>query len=102
MRRLCALPTRDARHGRLYAFRPDWSTRRREPGDDFFRAVRILDARYRVEHDPVEDGCDCPLCARHSAAYLHHLFKVGDASAERLATLHNLRFYVRLFALLRG
>jgi queuine tRNA-ribosyltransferase len=34
-------------------------------------------------------------------AYLHHLFKVGDASAERLATLHNLRFYVRLFALLR-
>ena len=50
----------------------------------------------------MEETCDCPLCARHSAAYLHHLFKVGDLSAERLATLHNLRFYVRLFDLLRG
>lgn len=72
------------------------------PGDDFFRAVRIHDQRYRVDHGPIEDGCDCPLCRRHSAAYLHHLFKVGDTSAERLATLHNLRFYVRLFELLRG
>jgi queuine tRNA-ribosyltransferase len=97
----CALPTRDARHGRLYAFRPGWADREPAPGDDFYRAVRIHDARYRVDHAPVEDGCDCPLCARHTAAYLHHLFKVGDTSAERLATLHNLRFYVRLFELLR-
>jgi len=97
-----ALPTRDARHGRLYAFRPGWASRRPSPGDDFFRAVRIHDARHRVDHGPIEEGCDCPVCARHSAAYLHHLFKVGDLSAERLATLHNLRFYVRLFGLLRA
>jgi queuine tRNA-ribosyltransferase len=96
------LPTRDARHGRLYAFRAGWAARRPAPGNAFYRAVRIHDARYRVDHGPIEDGCDCPVCSRHSAAYLHHLFKVGDASAERLATLHNLRFYVRLFALLRG
>lgn len=98
----CALPTRDARHGRLYAFKPGSATRRPGVGDDFYRALRIHDPEWRVAHKPIEDGCDCPLCARHSAAYLHHLFKVGDASAERLATLHNLRFYVRLFALLRG
>jgi queuine tRNA-ribosyltransferase len=97
----CALPTRDARHGRLYAFRDGWASRRPAPGDDFYRAVRIMDAEHRVNHAPVEDGCDCPLCERHTAAYLHHLFKVGDLSAERLATLHNLRFYVRLFGLLR-
>lgn len=97
-----ALPTRDARHGRLYAFRPEWSGRRPSPGDAFYRAVRIHDREHRVEHGPIEEGCDCPACSRHSAAYLHHLFKVGDASAERLATLHNLRFYVRLFGLLRG
>ena len=97
-----ALPTRDARHGRLYAFRDGWAARRPSAGDDFYRAVRIHDARYRVDHRPIEDGCDCPLCSRHTAAYLHHLFKVGDLSAERLATLHNLRFYVRLFDLLRG
>jgi len=97
----CALPTRDARHGRLYAFKPGWASRRPAPGDDFYRAVRIHDARYRIDHSPVEEGCDCPVCERHSAAYLHHLFKVGDLSAERLATLHNLRFYVRLFENLR-
>jgi queuine tRNA-ribosyltransferase len=96
------LPTRDARHGRLYAFKSGWGTRRPAPGDDFFRAIRIHDPEYRVDHGPVEDRCDCPLCSRHSRAYLHHLFKVGDITAERLATLHNLRFYVRLFELLRG
>ena len=97
-----ALPTRDARHGRLYAFRPEWSGRRPSPCDAFYRAVRIHDREHRVEHGPIEEGCDCPACSRHSAAYLHHLFKVGDASAERLATLHNLRFSVCLFGLLRG
>ncbi len=96
------LPTRDARHGRLYAFRAGWSSRRPGPGEDFYRAVRIHDPPYRVDHGPIEDGCDCPVCTRYSTAYLHHLFKVGDLSAERLATLHNLRFYVRLFALLRS
>jgi queuine tRNA-ribosyltransferase len=97
-----ALPTRDARHGRLYAFKPGWAARRPSAGDDFFRAVRIHDQPYRVDHGPIEEGCDCPLCTSHSAAYLHHLFKVGDLSAERLATLHNLRFYVRLFEALRA
>jgi queuine tRNA-ribosyltransferase len=95
------LPTRDARHGRLYAFRDGWATRRPSPGDDFFRAVRIHDAEHRVDHGPIEAGCDCPTCTAHSVAYLHHLFKVGDRSAERLATLHNLRFYARLVAALR-
>jgi queuine tRNA-ribosyltransferase len=96
-----ALPTRDARHGRLYAFRQGWGSRQPAPGDDFFTAVRIHDPEQRVDHAPIEDGCDCPVCTRHTRAYLHHLFKVGDTSAERLATLHNLRFYVRLFSLLR-
>jgi queuine tRNA-ribosyltransferase len=96
-----SLPTRDARHGRLYAFRPGWPGRALKPGSTFFRAVRIMDAKYRTDTGPIEDGCDCPACSRLSRAYLHHLFKVGDASAERLATLHNLRFYVRLFSALR-
>lgn len=97
----CALPTRDARHGRLYAFRPGYPDGSLRPGAAFFRALHILDARYRVDHEPIEDGCDCPTCGHVSRAYLHHLFKVGDLSAERLATLHNLRFYIRLVGALR-
>jgi queuine tRNA-ribosyltransferase len=61
-----------------------------------------MDPPYRADHAPIEDGCDCPACARYSRAYLHHLFKVGDVTAERLATLHNLRFYARLMDALRS
>jgi len=98
----CALPTRDARHGRLYAFLPGKSTLRPKAGERFYEAIRIMDPPYRADHAPIEAGCDCPACARYSRAYLHHLFKVGDVSAERLATLHNLRFYARLMDALRS
>jgi queuine tRNA-ribosyltransferase len=98
----CALPTRDARHGRLYVFRSGYPYRAPRTGAAFFRALHILDARYRSDHEAIEAGCDCPACRTYSRAYLHHLFKVGDTSAERLATLHNLRFYVRLMQRLRA
>lgn len=98
----CALPTRDARHGRLYAFLPGRSASRPRADERFYEAIRIMDPAYRADHSPVEDGCDCPVCTRHTRAYLHHLFKVGDVSAERLATLHNLRFYARLMDALRA
>jgi queuine tRNA-ribosyltransferase len=89
----CSLPTRDARHRRLYRFTPDV-----EPGagSGFYEHVYILDERYASQSDPVDPGCDCPTCRRYGAAYLHHLFKIDDSSGERLATLHNLRFYTRL------
>ena len=98
----CALPTRDARHGRLYAFLPGRAAVRPREDERFYEAIRIMDPPYRADHSPVEDGCDCPVCARYTRAYLHHLFKVGDVSAERLATLHNLRFYARLTEALRA
>jgi queuine tRNA-ribosyltransferase len=49
----CALPTRDARHGRLYAFKPGRADRRPAPNDAFYRAVRIHDPTYRVDHGPI-------------------------------------------------
>jgi queuine tRNA-ribosyltransferase len=101
-----SFPTRDARHGRLYVWRGNRqqatgnSGRGSRMGDDFYSMLYILDAKYHADREPVDAGCDCPACSRYSRAYLHHLFKVGDSSAERLATLHNLRFYVRLTAAL--
>ena len=44
----CSLPTRDARHGRLYAFRPGWPGRALRPGVEFFRTLHVLDPRYRA------------------------------------------------------
>jgi queuine tRNA-ribosyltransferase len=96
----CSLPTRDARRHRLYRFLPgcDPGAQRTPyaPGEPFYDVLYALDQAHANDFGPVDPTCDCPLCARYSLAYLRHLFRVEDGTAERLATLHNLRFYVRL------
>ncbi len=91
----CVLPTRDARHKRLYAFRKGAEGCQLE-GRDFYEKVYIGDRRHVRDDSPIEEGCDCRCCQRYSRAFLHHLFRVGDHLAMRLATIHNLRFYARL------
>ena len=61
----------------------------------------IGDRRHVRDDSPIEEGCDCRCCRRYSRAFLHHLFRVGDHLAMRLATIHNLRFYARLTDALR-
>lgn len=97
----CSLPTRDARRGRLYTWLPGYPEAAPRPGVPFYRTFYSRDTDHHADPSPVDPGCDCPLCTRYSRAYLHHLTKVGDAGAERLSTLHNLRFYARLMAALR-
>ena len=46
--------------------------------------------------EPVAEGCPCPVCARHSRAYLHYLSRAGEPTAARLLTIHNLTFMARL------
>jgi queuine tRNA-ribosyltransferase len=77
----CVIPTRHGRHGMLYT----------EHG-----VLAIKNARYREDPAPVEEGCDCPACRSVSRAYLAHLVRSGEALGARLASLHNLRFYLRL------
>ncbi|HEY2442476.1 MAG TPA: tRNA guanosine(34) transglycosylase Tgt [Streptosporangiaceae bacterium] len=96
----CTIPTRDARHGRLYAFVPEIAERGLSPDRGFYRNVYIHDADNARCDEPVCLTCDCPTCSRYSRAYLHHLFRVKDGLADRLATLHNLRFYTRLLGML--
>jgi queuine tRNA-ribosyltransferase len=79
----CVVPTRHARHGLLYTSRG---------------TLAIRNARHREDFAPVDADCDCRLCAGFSRAYLRHLFHAGEALGPRLATLHNLRFYLRLLA----
>ncbi len=96
----CTLPTRDARHRRIYNFRSA------EPAsvleDGFYEYLHILDDVYLSDGRPLSAHCGCPCCRRYSRAYLHHLFAVGDPLALRLATLHNLTFYTDLLARLRA
>jgi queuine tRNA-ribosyltransferase len=77
----CVVPTRNGRHGLLFT------------GEG---VLHIRSARFRSDSSTPDPGCDCPLCTRHSRAYLCHLIRSGEALGARLASLHNLRFYQRL------
>jgi len=96
----CTIPTRDARHRRLYAFRSAPEDAPARP-DDFCDVIYMQDDKHRRDARPVDETCDCPCCRNYSRAYLHHLFQVWDPLALRLATMHNLRFYARLMDGLR-
>jgi queuine tRNA-ribosyltransferase len=96
----CTIPTRDARHGRLYSFVPDIADRPLTPDREFYRNVYIHDEKNSWVDEPICPTCDCPTCRRYGRSYLHHLFRVKDGLADRLATMHNLRFYTRLLELL--
>ncbi len=95
----CALPTRDARHGRLMRYTVPPGT----PliGDDWLEYVYIQDKKHIKESRGISAYCDCPVCQHFSLGYLHHLFKTGDWLYQRLATLHNLRFMTQLTERLR-
>ena len=82
----CVLPTRIARNGALFS--------------DNGR-INIYAAPHRDRNEPIEPGCDCYACRNFSAAYIHHLFKAKELLGYRLATLHNLRFILRMMEEMR-
>lgn len=77
----CVMPTRNARNGHL-----------------FVRAghLNIANASHRDDAKPVDESCACETCTRHSRAYLSHLFRAKEILYYRLATLHNLNYYLNL------
>jgi len=86
----CAMPTRIARHGHaLHRGRPR------------FR-VDLTQAIMAGDDGPLEAGCDCHTCLRHSRAYLWHLFKAHELLAIALTAEHNLRFTARLLEEVRA
>lgn len=91
-----ALPTRDARHGRLFAFTTEAAGVNCGLEGQWLSYVHPQDNRYIKSADPISDLCDCLTCASYSLGYLHHLFKVNDSLFMRLATIHNLRFMAQL------
>lgn len=74
----CVQPTRMARHGTAY-------TRQGR--------LHLKHSRYTGDDAPLDPGCRCMVCRRHSRAYLRHLLVLKEHSAARLMTFHNLYFY---------
>lgn len=89
----CVLPTRDGRHGRLYVYNSDSMGKININKKDFYSFMRPDRDIFLRDSRPVSRACDCLLCRRYSRSYLAHLFKIGDFTAARLSTIHNLRFY---------
>lgn len=82
----CVLATRVARNGTCFT--------------DSGRLV-IRNAQYAHDFGPIEEGCDCYACRNYSRAYIRHLLKAGEITGGRLATIHNLRYLLRLMERIR-
>ena len=77
----CVLPTRLARHG--HAFTRDGK-------------INIKNAKYKEDFTPVEENCDCYCCKHYTKAYIRHLIVANETLGQRLLSIHNIRFLIRL------
>ncbi|MFA6382799.1 MAG: tRNA guanosine(34) transglycosylase Tgt [Parcubacteria group bacterium] len=114
----CVIPTREGRHGRLFL----WEKQSEFPisksqfpnkiqsrvlgtkskiKKSFYKTININNECFKDDFSPVDINCSCELCRNHTRAYLKHLFATGDPLAMRLASMHNLKFYLDLMKKLR-
>ncbi len=82
----CVIPTRNARNGQIFT----WSGK-----------FNILNGRYKDDFSPVDESCRCYACRTFTRAYLRHLFKLNEILAHRMASLHNITFYLSLMERIR-
>lgn len=82
----CVLPSRNARNGWLF-------TR--------FGDLRLRNTRYKTDMRPIDSKCQCYACKNFSRSYIHHLQKVDEILGARLATIHNLHYFLELMSDMR-
>jgi queuine tRNA-ribosyltransferase len=95
----CVAPTRLARNGALYhgeirggQFESEFSKGR----------LNIDNAKFVTDKSLIMDGCDCYTCqSGYTRGYLKHLYHAKELSYYRLASIHNVRFMVRLVEQMR-
>ena len=83
----CVMPTRHARNGHLFTAAG---------------VINIRNAAHQRDLGPVDPECGCYTCRHYSRAYLRHLDRCNEILGSRLATLHNLAFYLELMQGLRA
>jgi queuine tRNA-ribosyltransferase len=83
----CVLPTRNGRMGHAYTSEGE---------------VVIKHERFKADLTPLDPACDCPVCRRHTRAYVRNLFVLKDFSAPLLLSLHNVYFYLRWMKTIRA
>ncbi len=107
----CVMPTREARHGRLYVLKSDklmwdyfeWQYKKlqgkksgRKPAM-FYEIANITNKKYRFKQSEINIGSkEC-----YTLSYVHHLFRVNELLGHRISTMNNLQFYFHLMSELR-
>ena len=77
----CVLPTRIARHG--HAFTLDGK-------------INLKNAKYKEDFTPIDSECDCECCKHYTKAYIRHLITANETLGQRLLSIHNLRFLIKI------
>ncbi len=77
----CVLPTRLARHG--HAFTLDGK-------------INLKNAKYKEDFTPIDNECDCECCKHYTKAYVRHLIIANETLGQRLLSIHNLRFLIKI------
>ncbi len=82
----CVMQTRLGRHGTALTSTGRLNVKRNE---------------FALSDEPLDSECGCSVCRRHSRGYLRHLFKVGEPTASRLVSIHNVAWTIELMAQMR-
>lgn len=111
----CVLPTRNARHGQIFVWAGEPSecvreafTRAQEGAADFriaealYKKIHITNEAFTADMSAIDAYTDTPTSQTYSKAYLRHLMRAGEITGLRLATLQNIRFYIRMMEELRA
>lgn len=86
----CVIPTREARHGRLY-IRIKSTIRGK-----FYKTINITNIKFSNNFSAINKFSNLKELKEYSKSYLNHLFKIQDPLALKLATLNNIEFYLDL------
>ena len=91
----CVAPTRRGRHGNVYVSPKNGGSIKQN------FTIQLTNAKFTLDKDPIDPGCECYTCMNFTRAYLHHLFKANELLAQRLGSYHNVYFIVNLVKRIR-
>ena len=77
----CVAPTRLARHGHAHTK---------------FGKINIKNAKYEKDFSPLDETCNCYTCKNYTKAYIHHLIRCEETFGQRLLSIHNIRFLIKI------
>ena len=102
----CVEPTRLARMGRIYQVKKAQCQNFLSPvgvgvPSRLDYNIDISKSIYKSDLSPIDESCNCYVCANFTKSYLHHLFKQREILGYTLATYHNLWVMEKLFEKIR-